>query len=290
MSASAAIHDPEKAGATLRVPQTYHEYSAGGKMLRRFFHGLFNYSNLRKILSLVGILVLWQIWTVYQLPPLSRVPQPYSVFQEAVKYVPTRIFLMNVLFSMGRVFVGFTAACAVGIPLGLFMGWKRSIKAFAFPTFETLRPIPIISWIPLSVIMFPKTEYSIVFLVFLGAFFPIVLNTVLGVEGVAAYYINGALSLGAKPRDLLRHVILPGALPSIFTGMTVGMGLTWVMVVAAEMVAGGYGLGYMTWESYILITYPRIILGMFAIGASGYLFSSVVRRVGANLMPWRKVF
>jgi len=211
------------------------------------------------------------------------------VFEEAAKYVPTKLFVMNVLFSMGRVFIGFVTACVVGIPLGLFMGWKRSVKSFAFPVFETLRPIPIISWIPLSVIMFPQTEYSIVFLVFLGAFFPIVLNTLLGVEGVPRFYINGALSLGSSPRELLWHVILPGALPSIFTGMTVGMGLTWVMVVAAEMVAGGYGLGYMTWESYILITYPRIILGMFAIGTSGYLFSTVVRSLASHAMPWRRM-
>lgn len=272
------------------VSSVYHEYSATGKILRRALRGVFNHSNLRKILSLIAILLLWHIWTTYRIPPLSRVPTPNSVFLEAVKYVPKPIFLMNVLFSMGRVFIGFTAACALGIPLGLFMGWKKSIKGFAFPTFETLRPIPIISWIPLSVIMFPKTEYSIVFLVFLGAFFPIVINTLLGVEGVPRYYINGALSLGASPQNLLRHVILPGALPSIFTGMTVGMGLTWVMVVAAEMVAGGYGLGYMTWESYILITYPRIILGMFAIGASGYLFSTIVRMMASYVMPWRKLF
>jgi NitT/TauT family transport system permease protein len=268
----------------------YKDYSSAEKMGRKTLLAIFNVSNLRKILSLVGIVILWHIWTTYQIPPLSRVPTPYSVLLESIKYVPTEIFFNNVAFSMGRVFVGFVAACAIGIPLGLFMGWQRVVKDFAFPVFETLRPIPIISWIPLSVIMFPKTEQSIVFLVFLGAIYPIVLNTMLGVESVPRYYINGALSLGSTPRDLLRHVILPGALPSIFTGMTVGMGLTWVMVVAAEMVAGGYGLGYMTWESYILITYPRIILGMFAIGASGYLFSTIVRIIGTHLMPWRKLF
>ena len=272
------------------VSDAYCEYSGSQKLIRKAYRGIFNYSNLRMALSLVVLVILWHFWTTYEIPPFSRVPTPISVFEEAVKYIPTRVFAMNVLFSMGRVFIGFTAACIVGIPLGLLMGWKRVIKSFAFPPFETLRPIPIISWIPLSVIMFPLTEQSIVFLVFLGAFFPIVLNTLLGVEGIPSHYINGALSLGSKPRDLLRHVILPGALPSIFTGMTVGMGLTWVMVVAAEMVAGGYGLGYMTWESYILITYPRIILGMFAIGASGYLFSSLVRFVGSCVMPWRKLF
>jgi NitT/TauT family transport system permease protein len=234
--------------------------------------------------------LLWHIFSTYKIPPLQRVPTPYSVLQEAIKYVPTFTFLRNVSFSMGRVFVGFMAACAIGIPLGIFMGWRRHVRNVVFPAFEMLRPIPIISWIPLSVIMFPLTELSIIFLVFLGAFFPIVLNTMLGVESVPRHYINGALSLGSKPNDVFRHVILPGALPSIFTGMTVGMGLTWVMVVAAEMVAGGFGLGYMTWESYILITYPRIILGMFAIGASGYLFSTIVRIVGAQMMPWRKLF
>ncbi len=269
---------------------SHRKYSLAERFFKKTIAGIFNKSNLRKILSLVGIVILWHIWTTYQIPPLSRVPTPYSVFLEAVKYVPTPTFANNVLFSMGRVFVGFTAACALGIPLGLLMGWRRYVKSFIFPTFETLRPIPIISWIPLSVIMFPTTEQSIVFLVFLGAFYPIVLNTLLGVENIPSYYINGALSLGASRKHILWHVILPGALPSIFTGMTVGMGLTWVMVVAAEMVAGGYGLGYMTWESYILITYPRIILGMFAIGASGYLFSTIVRIIGSHVMPWRKLF
>jgi len=268
----------------------YRKYGLMERLTRKTIRGIFNVSNLRKILSLVVIVFLWHIFSRYKIPPLQLVPTPNEVLLEAIKYVPTFTFMRNVMFSMGRVFVGFVAACALGIPLGIFMGWKRHVRNVVFPTFEMIRPIPIISWIPLSVIMFPLTELSIIFLVFLGAFFPIVLNTMLGVEGVPKHYINGALSLGSKPKDVFWHVILPGALPSIFTGMTVGMGLTWVMVVAAEMVAGGFGLGYMTWESYILITYPRIILGMFAIGASGYLFSTIVRMIGTQVMPWRKLF
>lgn len=268
----------------------YREYSPLERIIRKTYLAIINVSNLRKILSLVGVVILWHIVSKYKIPPFQRVPIPYDVLLEAIKYVPTHMFVTNVTFSMGRVFVGFTAACVLGIPLGIFLGWKRHVKNVVFPAFEMLRPIPVISWIPLSVIMFPLTEQSIIFLVFLGAFFPIVLNSMLGVEGVPVNYINGALSLGSKPNDVFRHVILPGALPSVFTGMTVGMGLTWVMVVAAEMVAGGYGLGYMTWESYILITYPRIILGMFAIGTAGYLFSTIVRAIGTQMMPWRKLF
>ena len=279
----ASIHGENRVSA-------YHEYSDFEKFLRRTVVGIINVSNMRKVLSILIIIFLWHIVTTFHIPPFARVPTPYSVWEEALRYIPTNTFINNMLFSMGRVFVGFMAGCAVGIPLGLFMGWNRHVKDFVFPTFETLRPIPIISWIPLSVIMFPTTEISIVFLVFLGAFYPVTLNTLLGVESVPRNYINGALSLGSKPWDVFIHVILPGAYPSIFTGMTVGMGLTWVMVVAAEMVAGGYGLGYMTWESYILITYPRIILGMFSIGAAGYLFSTIVRAIGKRVMPWRKLF
>jgi NitT/TauT family transport system permease protein len=272
------------------VSTAYKEYSELELFFKRIIAGSLNFSNLRKFLSLVIIVFLWHIVTVFDIPPFTRVPTPYEVWLEALKYIPTAVFLNNMIYSMGRIFIGFSLGCFIGIPLGLFMGWNKTVKSFVFPTFETLRPIPIISWIPLSVIMFPMTEQSIVFLVFLGAFYPIVLNTLLGVEAIPRNYINGALSLGSKNRHVFFHIILPGSLPYIFTGMTVGMGLTWVMVVAAEMVAGGYGLGYMTWESYILITYPRIILGMFAIGGAGYLFSSIVRGIGSRLMPWRKTF
>ena len=268
----------------------YTEYSAFQKFWRRSVRGTFNFSNLRRILSLVIIVFLWQVVTTYQIPPFTRVPTPAEVWKDAVAFIPTMHCLKCVVFSMGRIYLGFMVACIIGIPLGLFMGWNRIFKNFTFPTFECLRPIPVISWIPLSVIMFPQTEHSIVFLVFLGAFYPIVLNTLLGVESLRSDYIQGALSLGSKPRHIFFDIILPGALPSIFTGMTVGMGLAWVMVVAAEMVAGGYGLGYMTWESYILINYPRIILGMLIIGACGYLSSTILRYLATKAMPWRSLF
>lgn len=268
----------------------YTEYSTLEKFLRRSVRGVFNLSNLRKILSLVVIVFIWHVVTSYKVPPFTRVPLPMDVWRDAIAFIPTMHCLKCVVYSMGRIYLGFMIACMIGIPLGLMMGWNRTLKNFTFPTFESLRPIPVISWIPLSVIMFPLTEHSIVFLVFLGAFYPIVLNTLLGVESVRADYIQGALSLGSKPSHVFFDIILPGAMPSIFTGMTLGMGLAWVMVVAAEMVAGGYGLGYMTWESYILIAYPRIILGMLVIGACGYLSSTIIRYIASRAMPWRSLF
>lgn len=270
--------------------EAYTEYTPLQKFLRRSVRGVFNMSNVRKILSLVLVVFIWHILTTFKVPPLTRVPLPMEVWREAVAFIPTMHCLKCVVFSMGRIYLGFMIACLIGIPMGLMMGWNRIFKNFMFPTFESLRPIPVISWIPLSVIMFPLTEHSIVFLVFLGAFYPIVLNTLLGVESIRGDYIQGALSLGSKPSHVFFDIILPGALPSIFTGMTLGMGLAWVMVVAAEMVAGGYGLGYMTWESYILIAYPRIILGMLIIGACGYLSSTIIRYFASKAMPWRSLF
>jgi len=139
-------------------------------------------------------------------------------------------------------------------------------------------------------------EASLVFLGFLGAFFPIVMNTYLGVISVPVNYRHAALSLGASPNHIFKKIILPGATPSIFVGMAVGMGMTWKMVAASEMiVAGGEGLGYMIWEAYKLsiihmyIVHPRIILGMISLGVWGYAYSASVRALGKKAMPWLRL-
>jgi NitT/TauT family transport system permease protein len=268
----------------------YRKYSAFQRISRKSYQGVFNTSNLRGILSLAAALLLWQVFSKYKIPPLALVPTPHEVLQEAIRFVPTRTFWWSVIFSSGRIFVGFFTGCLLGIPLGIFMGWKRHVKNVAFPVYELVRPVPLLSWVPLSVLMFPLTEVSIVFLLFLAAFYPIVINTILGVENLPASYVNGALSLGSKPIDILWHVIIPGALPSIFTGMALSIGFEWVACVAAEMLAGGFGLGYTIWEAYVFSIYPRIIFCMFAIGLSGYLFGAVVRAVGSQMTRWRQIY
>jgi len=241
-------------------------------------------------LSLILAVFLWHIFTNYKLLIFKQVPTPLEVLHEALEYLLTQRYWKHVLATNLRVFSGFLAACITGVPLGLAMGYKKVFNEYTFPIFEILRPCPPIAWLPISVIMFPTIESSVVFLVFIGAFFPVVMNTYLGVITIPVNYRFAALSLGATPKDIFRKVILPGATPSIFTGMAVGMGMTWEMVVAAEMVAGGYGLGYMTWEAYMFIRYPRIILGMISLGVCGYLYSGAVRALGDQIMPWRRLF
>ena len=131
-------------------------------------------------------------------------------------------------------------AAAVAVPIGLFVGWSRKVALLVFPALEVVRPIPPIAWIPASILFFPAVEPSVVFICFVGAFFPILLNAKAGVDQIDAQYFHACRCLGAKPFFIFWDVVLPGALPSIFTGLAVGMGLAWMAVVAAEMIAGAF--------------------------------------------------
>lgn len=258
--------------------------------VKRFTERHVSWSWVRVPLSPIITVFIWHVLSTYEILMFKEVPTPLEVLKEAIFYVPGDKYWKHTLASNVRVFSGFVAACITGISLGLGMGYKRVFNEFTFPVFEILRPCPPIAWLPISVIMFPTIEMSVVFLVFLGAFFPIVMNTYLGVVTIPVNYRHAALSLGAQPRDVFRKIILPGATPSIFTGMAVGMGMTWEMTVAAEMVAGGFGLGYMTWEAFMFIRYPRIILGMISLGLCGYVYATTIRAIGDQVMPWRRLF
>ncbi len=259
-------------------------------LLRRLQARHVSWSMVRIPLSLVIFVFIWHVVTTYKLLIFEQVPTPLEVFEESIRFVPTERYWEHMLWTNLRVFAGFLIAIVTGIPIGLAMGYKKVVNEYVFPTFEILRPCPPIAWLPISVIMFPSVEASVIFLVWHGAIFPIIYNTYLGVMEIPVNYRYAARSLGATPKDIFRKVILPGATPAIFTGMAVGMGITWEMVVAAEMVAGGEGIGYMTWEAYMFIAYPRIILGMISLGVCGWVYSAAVRAVGARVMPWRRLF
>ena len=175
----------------------------------------------------------------------------------------------------------------LGVPFGLFLGWSKKFKEYVFPVFETLRPIPILAWVPLAIVMFVATESAVIYLTFLASFFATALNTMLGVESIDESYVRAANCLGASRSQVFRHVILPGALPFIFTGLQISIGVSWFSLVAAEMVSGQYGLGYVINTSYTMVRYPTIVIGMITLGAVGYVTSAMVRVVGDYLMQWR---
>ena len=247
---------------------------------------------VRALLAMVSIGALFAVWyvgTKYRLEFYIRfknVPTPFEVLQQAGEVVFSAKFITNVLMSLQRILFGFIVAIVVGVPLGLIIGRYPRMSDLFMPAIEVLRPIPAIAWVPMSIMLWPNNEASIVFITFIGAFFPILLNTVHGVNSMDGVLVRAGRCLGAGEVQLFRHVILPGALPHIFTGLAVGMGVAWVSLIAAEMISGQYGVGYYTWEAYSLVNYPAIVLGMITIGVLGLVCSGLIRLVGQISMPW----
>jgi NitT/TauT family transport system permease protein len=176
----------------------------------------------------------------------------------------------------------------LGVTAGVLMGRSKIICDILMPYIEILRPIPAVAWIPLAILMLPTEESSIIYITFLGAFFPIVLNTVHGVEQTEETLVRAAKSLGASNFSILWHVILPGALPSIMAGLAIGMGVSWFSLLAGEIISGQYGIGYFTWNSYTLVEYPNIIIGMLVIGGLGTLSTWLVKQASKPALRWQE--
>jgi NitT/TauT family transport system permease protein len=247
------------------------------------------------LLGIIGFIVIWYLTTEsLKLPWFKKLPGPVTVFKEWISQDPaygisvySPEYYLHIFKSIWRVLQAFFLATVLGVPIGLFMGWKKTFKDYTFPLLETLRPIPMLAWVPLSILMWPGREASIIFLTFLGSFFATVLNTLLGVESIDEVYFRAASCLGAKPRQIFFKVILPGALPFIFTGLQISMGFAWFSLVAGEMLAGEYGLGYLIWNSFIMVQYPVIVIAMVTLGVIGWLSSALIRVVGDRLMQWK---
>lgn len=245
-----------------------------------------------RALSVAVCVGLWQ-WastTRAQLGVVTflNVPAPTDVLAAARELFASPKLWQHLGNSVFRVLAGFAAAGATGVVLGLLIGRSRLAEDTLLPPLEILRPIPGVAWLPLAILMFPSAELSMIFITYMGALFPILIATIHGVGALDPRLIASSRSLGARPLRLFLEVVLPGALPSIVTGMSIGMGTSWFCLVTAEMIGGQYGIGYFTWESYNLQRYPDIVLGMLLIGLLGMLSSALVLRVGAWLTPWQQ--
>jgi NitT/TauT family transport system permease protein len=242
------------------------------------------------LLSLAACVAAWQ-WAASRqvdlgLVTFQNVPAPVQVVAAARDLVESPKLSQHLWASVYRVFAGFAGAAVAGIVLGLLIGRSRWIEEVLMPPLEVLRPIPAVAWIPLAILMFPSSEASMVFITFIGALFPILLNTIHGVEAVDARLVASARSLGAGRWSIFAEVILPAAAPSIVTGLAIGMGTAWFCLVTAEMISGQFGIGYYTWASYTIQNYPEIVVGMLFIGAIGMGSSMLVKKIGNLFLPW----
>jgi ABC-type nitrate/sulfonate/bicarbonate transport system permease component len=166
------------------------------------------------------------------------------------------------------------------------MGWSRRFRAAVDPLIEFIRPIPPLAWIPLSILWFGIGDMQIVYIIFLAAFFPVVLNSMAGARDVDAYLVRAGLSLGASGSELFRTVVLPAALPQIFTGLRIGLGIGWMALVAGELVAAPSGLGYLINNARTLFRSDYILLGMVMIGVLGLVLDFLMRQLMRVTMPW----
>jgi len=246
-------------------------------------------SLLMTALSLGVFIALWYFATRYRWDfyvRFTNIPSPGEVLTNAANLMHSDKFYRNMGVSLRRILLGFGIATGLGVVFGLLIGQYRVARGLMLPVFEVLRPIPAIAWVPMAIMLWPTNETSIVFITFLGSFFPILLNTIHGVNSVDPVLVRAGRCLGANELALLRQVILPAALPHIFTGLTIGMGVAWVSLIAAEMISGQFGIGYFTWEAYSLIQYADIAIGMIVIGMLGLACSGGIRLLGNLLMPW----
>lgn len=242
--------------------------------------------------SLMVCVWLWHILTTFHVNlgiiNFANVPAPSEVAQAAGKLLESAKLRRHLSASLTRVGFGFGAAALAGTLLGLAIGRWRWARDGFLPALEVLRPIPAVAWIPLAILMFPSSEGSMIFITFIGAVYPILLNTIHGAETVEPRLVAAARSLGTPPLRLFWEVILPAAAPSIATGLSIGMGTCWFCLITAEMMAGQYGIGYYTWESYTVQNYPDIIVGMLLIGGLGMASTVLVRKLMQSLMPWHR--
>jgi ABC-type nitrate/sulfonate/bicarbonate transport system permease component len=241
---------------------------------------------------LAAFIVIWQLISVFGLrfnPQLDvMLPPPTAVFSAALDLIDRGVLFTHIVDSLSRVLTAVGTATAIGVPLGLGMGWSPRFRSAVDPLLEFIRPIPPLAWIPLSILWFGIGDTQIVYIIFLAAFFPIVLNSMAGARDVETYLVRAGLSLGARPRELFLTVVLPGALPNIFTGIRIGLGIGWMALVAGELVAAPSGLGYMINNARTVFRSDYILLGMVLIGVLGLVLDFLMSKAAHLVMPWHR--
>ena len=240
------------------------------------------------------LIVVWQGLSSFRVIPSYKLPSPVEIvlgFKDllVVGVPPGHLLHNHMLYSLYRVVLGYAVASLLAIPLGLLMGWSAKLLKMIRPLVEVVRPIPPLAWIPIAILWFGIGIKSAAFIIFLGAFFPILLNTISGVLSIHPILIEAARTLHAKEKDIFLKVLFPGTVPSIFVGMRIGIGIGWMTLVAAEFtgVKEGYGLGYMIMTARDIQRPDEILAGMLVIGIIGLLIDIGLRAAEAKVIRWK---
>ena len=246
---------------------------------------------LKETLPALGVLgallALW--WTVVVVTRSVIFPTPLDVLTGTVELLEDGALWRHIGASLMRVGAGFLLAVVVAVPLGLWMGWVRGVYSTLNPLFQILRPISPIAWIPIAILWFGVGDASPIYLIFISSVFPMVVQTTVGVHTIEKRYLRAAQNFGVSRQTLFKQVIIPAVLPQVLVGMRIGLGVAWLVVVAAEMIALRSGLGYMIMDSRNAGNrYDLVIAGMIIIGVIGLSLDGLMRMLeGVRWVRWR---
>ncbi|MEM4702480.1 MAG: ABC transporter permease [Archaeoglobaceae archaeon] len=244
-------------------------------------------------ISISIFLIVWEIfyWLVIRNPFLLAPPSIVipTFFKLLIGQDPSFYMPLDILYSLYHYAFGFSIAVILGVLTGLLMGYSKTFERILSPIVELLRPIPPIAWIPIAILLLKLTHTAAAFIIFIGAFFPVLLNTRHGVANVEIKYIEAGMTLGANKVEIIKKIIIPAAMPSILTGIRVGSGVAWMCVVAAELFGvSAYGLGYQI-EMARLYHAPEIVISyMLCIGLVGFLLDGIYRLIERKILKWRR--
>ncbi|WP_459955019.1 ABC transporter permease [Nocardia sp. IFM 10818] len=246
-------------------------------------------SRVVRFASVLAAIGLWQVLTsgdVRLWVRFDTLPSVTEIVRAFRHQLGTEVYYLDLGQSLIRILSGFGLAAALGVSAGVALGRSRWFADTVGPLTELARPIPAIAIVPVAILLFPDDEAGIVFITFLAAFFPVMVSTRHAVRALPTIWEDSVRTLGGGRRDVLLRVVLPGSLPGVFGGLSVGIGVAWICVVSAEMISGRLGVGYRTWQAYTIVDYPGVFVGIITIGALGYGTSAAVELLGRRVTHW----
>ncbi|MDZ4871109.1 MAG: Nitrate import permease protein NrtB [Chroococcidiopsis cubana SAG 39.79] len=244
---------------------------------------------------IVAIAIFALIWQLLTMSGILALPSPIEVIQETWDpYIINPFFdnggtdkglALQILASLGRVAIGFSLSAIVGITLGILIGSNEFVYNAVDPIFQVLRTVPPLAWLPLSLAALQQSNPSAIFVIFITAIWPIIINTTVGVQQLPQDYRNVARVLKLRGKKYFFKILFPATVPYIFTGLRIGIGLSWLAIVAAEMLVGGVGIGFFIWDAYNSSLLSQIIIALIYVGVVGLLLDRLVAFIASKVVP-----
>ncbi|MGW6334846.1 ABC transporter permease [Nocardia rhamnosiphila] len=244
---------------------------------------------LLRVGSVLAAILLWQVLTTADIRLWLRfdtLPSVTEVVTAFGRQLGTDVYYLDLAQSLIRILTGFGIATVLGVTSGIALGRSRLFAGILGPLTELARPVPAIAVVPIAILLFPDDEAGIVFITGLAAYFPIMVSTRHAVRALPTLWEDSVRTLGGNRWDVLARVVFPGALPGIFGGLSVGIGVAWICLVSAEMISGRLGVGYRTWQAYTIVDYPGVFVGIVTIGVLGFGTSAAIELLGRRVTRW----